>query len=221
MIKLAKIKGSKVSLTDKEILKGAKNFTFTSTKPAYYEENTPYYNLRLGNMYLKGVTQNVAEELMKQYSYGVSKARSKQSMQKFVSEFQSNFFTNKQGRASLLMNNLSMAGGMNDIFIAGTKGKLSYQMQMKFDILSNMLAEISKNPSLTEQLYAKADAEFAIIGSKYERWKRNAKSINDREGSTFTQDDLRELEESLDRLLDIAGEFYEQTLPRPTARRKK
>ena len=167
----------------------------------FYQGEGEHFSVRE----VKGVSPSVAKEISRRYAKQIQYARSEMKMSEQTEYFVSDFFSRESGRTGVLMSNLASDSGMAQVFKEGLKGHLSPEAQANFDALTLMVDKISKDAALADRFYISASETLNKIASKYERWKQNAKAITER---SFTIGDVKDLEKQLEKLTEIASEFY-------------
>lgn len=187
-----------------QMKKGAKKMGFTTRKPI--EDNNrndanwghvPYYTLEFDGARIEQITYNIGKHIMKEYQLGLRKLRTEQQITEYTEKFKAQWFNKETGRTSLLFDNISRTGdGMLSEMIKGLKGKLTPQMQNKFDLMSGLLKEISKDASMMTDFYNALTEEFGDLGYKYQKYNENFGDL--------AQSDIKELEGTIDTIIATA-----------------
>lgn len=190
--------------TKKQQSRGAERIEFTTYKPKYVIDSgtryTPYYDIKIGDVVLENVTYNVGRHLMTEYRKGIQHLRTEEQITAFTEKFKKDWFTNETGRTATLFENLSMSrDGMLSVLSKGLQGKLDPRMQEKFDILAELLKDISGNVSDMNNFYLEMQGIFGDVSDKYKTYFQNSEDL--------TTDDIQELEKDIDSLIYMAGKY--------------
>lgn len=185
---------------------GSGEFKATRTIPAIYDKfgnvvkpETVYGKLRFGNQYYE-VTQKVGEYMIQTYKQGIADVNTKQSM-KQVNQFFNQMLGKEYGTTGVLFENITKAGGMEEVFRARLKGQLDPEMKHMFDNLVDVLNEINKDRIKAQNFYDEVAQQFSIIGNKYEKMQS--------QGGRLSESDIEEMRANLKSILEIALDYVE------------
>lgn len=180
-----------------------------------------YMSSPTGYTKIEGKSYGVARKLAQNYRIEVAHVQSAKRAEEITERYRTELFTSDVARSGILMENLAKEGGLAQLMKAGLQGHLSPKNQQAFDQLALMVAQISKDPALANEFYQDAKESFRIIGDKYKLFKSNSWAITEDEDydptdkrRPATMKDVKELEDALNRVLDMAKDYYAQRLER-------
>lgn len=185
---------------------------FTTRKPKSVVQTptqfVPYYDLEFDGLVLENVTYLVGRHIMTEYRKGIRGLKTEEEMSAFTEKFKQNWFTNRSGRTALLFDNLSRINdGMLYKLVSGLQGKLSYEEQLKFDILAKLLDDISKDVADMNNFYDDLHDVFGLLERKYVQFYEQSEDLTEAQIKELVGDSDSDEIGILDALISMAGKY--------------